>query len=209
MKKILTTLFLFVLMSLCVSAQDCYTKSFDNAKLTKKAYKWMKKGKWRNGFDAASPDNSVNIVEFYLQYKKNPSQWEALFKWLATADYMNLPKGKYPIEGTGLTVSIEDSKNSELSKRKSESHYHNIDFQYVVKGIERFGILEHNSSRPNCEYKPDVIHYDYDLAKTRFYDSSPDKFFIFFPSDWHIAKVNNDTDNQDIRVIVIKVNYIE
>ena len=39
------------------------------------------------------------------------------------------------------------------------------------------------------------------LAKT------PDEFFIFFPRDWHIAKVANDTDNQDIRVLVIKVDY--
>ena len=106
-------------------------------------------------------------------------------------------------------ASVEDSKNSELSKRKSESHYHKIDFQYVVKGTERFGILDHLTSKPNCDYKPDVIHYDYDVTKTKFYDSAPDKFFIFFPSDWHIAKVKTEKDDQNIRVIVIKVDYIE
>lgn len=190
-----------------VSAQDVYTKMFSDKKLVDKADKWVKKGKWRNGFTLASPDASVNTVEFYQQYKKNPVQWKALFRWLASADLLGIPKGKYPIEGTGLIVSVEDSQNSDLVKRKSESHYHHIDFQYVVKGVERFGIIEHNSSKPNCDYRPDVIHYDYDVAKTRFYDSTPDKFFIFFPSDWHIAKVKNDTDNQNIRVIVIKVDY--
>lgn len=190
-----------------VSAQDVYTKMFSDKKLVDKADKWVKKGKWRNGFTLASPDASVNTVEFYQQYKKNPVQWNALFRWLASADLLGIPKGKYPIEGTGLIVSVEDSQNSDLVKRKSESHYHHIDFQYVVKGVERFGIIEHNSSKPNSDYRPDVIHYDYDVAKTRFYDSTPDKFFIFFPSDWHIAKVKNDTDNQNIRVIVIKVDY--
>lgn len=209
MKKIIVLHFLLVFFAICAKGQDCYTKEINDPTLISKAEKWVKEGKWRNGFEAASPDSSVNIVEFYLQYKKNPNQWKALFKWLAGADLTNMPKGKYPIEGTGMTVSIEDTHNSELSKRKSESHYHHIDFQYVVKGIERFGIIEHNSSIPNCEYRPDVIHYDYDLTKTRFYDSSPDKFFIFFPSDWHIAKVNNDTGNQEIRVIVIKVDYID
>lgn len=190
-----------------VSAQDVYTKMFSDKKLVDKADKWVKNGKWRNGFTLAAPDASVNTVEFYQQYKKNPVQWKALFRWLASADLLGIPKGKYPIEGTGLIVSVEDSQNSDLVKRKSESHYHHIDFQYVVKGVERFGIIEHNSSKPNSDYRPDVIHYDYDVAKTRFYDSTPDKFFIFFPSDWHIAKVKNDTDNQNIRVIVIKVDY--
>lgn len=209
MRKLFVILFAFVFLPTCIKGQCCYTKEYTDKVLIDEAAEWLKKGEWRNGFESASPDSSVNIVEFYLQYKKNPAQWETLFKWLASADLINIPKGKYPLEDTGMTVSVEDSKNSELSKRRSESHYHHIDFQYVVKGIERFGIIEHNSSTPNCEYRPDVIHYDYDVAKTRFFDSSPDKFFIFFPSDWHIAKINNDTDNQEIRVVVIKVDYID
>ncbi len=190
-------------------AQDVYTKHFDDAKLIKKAQKWVKKGKWRNGFTAAQPHSSVNVTDFYTQYKKNPEQWKALFKWLSTHDLLAIEKGKHPIEGTEMVVSVEDSKNGLLEKRNSESHYHHIDFQYVVKGIERFGIIEHNSSTPKDKYKPDVIHYNYDRQKVRFYDSTPDEFFIFFPEDWHIAKVCNDTDNQDIRVIVIKVDYID
>jgi beta-galactosidase beta subunit len=43
----------------------------------------------------------------------------------------------------------------------------------------------------------------------RFYDSRPDRFFIFFPGDWHIAKVANDTSDQDIRVVVVKVEWID
>lgn len=98
-------------------------------------------------------------------------------------------------------------QNDPLEKRGSESHNHHIDFQYVVKGVERFGIIDHYTSTPNCKYRPDVIHYDYKKCRTKFYDSTPDEFFIFFPRDWHIAKVANDTDNQDIRVLVIKVDY--
>ena len=108
-----------------------------------------------------------------------------------------------------MVVSVEDSRNEALEKRRSESHYHHIDFQYVVKGTERFGIIEHLTSKPNCEYKPDVIHYDYEVGKARFYDSTPDKFFLFFPSDWHIAKVKTELEDQDIRVIVVKLDYIE
>ncbi len=192
-----------------IIAQEYYTKPCDDKDLIEKAQKWVESGEWRNGFTAAAPDSSVNIVEFYEQYQKNPEQWKALFKWLAETDLLAIPKGKHPIEGTELIASVEDSNNSELSKRRSESHYHHIDFQYVVKGIERFAVLDHNSSTPNCEYQPDVIHYDYDVEKTNFFDSTTDKFIIFFPCEWHIAKINNDTDDQEIRVIVIKVDYID
>lgn len=197
------------LMSAAVSAQGVYTRECNDKALQKKAVKWMKKGAWRNGFKTAGPHESVNAVDFYEQYTKNTAQWEAMFRWLASTDLLAIEKGKHPIEGTTLVASVEDSENGELAKRRSESHYHHIDFQYVVKGTERFGIIDHETSKPNTKYRPDVIHYEYDVTKARFYDSTPDKFFIFFPSDWHIAKVNNDTDNQAIRVIVVKLDYIE
>ena len=116
-----------------------------------------------------------------------------MFRWLAETDLLTIKKGKHSIEGTDLVVSVEDSENGPLEKRRSESHYHHIDFQYVVKGTECFG----------------MIHYAYDVDKARFYDSVPDEFFIFFPSDWHIAKVKTEKDDQNIRVIVVKLDYVE
>ena len=56
--------------------------------------------------------------------------------------------------------------------------------------------------------KKDVIHYDFNPEKTTFIDSVPGEFFLFFPSDWHIAKIATDKEDQDIRVIVIKLDYI-
>lgn len=201
---IITLLFL----PLTLSAQT-YTKPCTDKKLVKAAKKWAKKGTWRNGFRTASPDVTVNLVEFYTQYQKNPQQWDAMFKWLASHDLTTVEKGKHPIEGTNLVVSVEDSKNEPEAKRKSESHYHHIDFQWVVKGTERFAILDHESSKPNTEYKPDVIRYAYDTAKAKYIEPKHDKFIIFFPDDWHVAKIANATDDQDIRVIVVKLDYAE
>ncbi len=200
------------LMAFCVSLsaqKPYYTHECYDKKLIKEAKAWLKKGEWRQGFTAAGPHETVNIVDFYIQYKKNPEQWTKLFQYLAKTDLLSLPKGKHPIEGSDLVISVEDSENGPLEKRNSESHYNNIDFQYCVKGIERFGIIDHVTSVPKDKYKVDVIHYKYDKERTLFYDSTPDKFFIFFPGDWHIAKVNNDTDNQNIRVCVIKVRWKE
>lgn len=204
---------LIAALTLCCLLQaqtGYYTREFNDKKLEKRAKKWLKSDSWRHGFHQASPHCSVNAADFYTQYEKNPEQWSALFRWLADTDLLAIPAGKHPIEGTSMVASVEDSQNGPLEKRNSESHYHHIDFQYVVKGIERFGIIDHETSVPKDKYKPDVIHYNYDVEKARFYDSSPDKFFIFFPSDWHIAKVETPkTTDQNIRVIVIKVDYIE
>ena len=196
------------------SAQKCgckrgyYTQYYgDKPELIKEAIAWAESGVWRNGFDKAKPHSSVNLVDFYLQYQKNPQQWQALFDYLTKTDLLSIPKGKHKIPGSDLVVSVEDSKNEPQEKRRSESHNKHIDFQYVVKGTERFGVIDHYSSPPNCKYRPDVIHYDYDRRKTHFFDSTPGEFFIFFPRDWHIAKVANDISNQAIRVIVIKVDY--
>ena len=191
-----------------VQAQGVYTKPCTDKALEKKAQKWMKKGKWRQGFNA-NPHASVNAVEFYTQYLKNPAQWEAMFRWLANNDLTAIEGGKHAIEGTSMTVSVEDSENGPLEKRRSESHKTHIDFQFVVKGCERFGIIDHETSKPNSKYRPDVIHYDYDKEKARFYDSTTDSFFLFFPDDWHIAKINTDGDDQNIRVVVVKLDYVE
>ncbi len=171
------------------------------------ALQWTLSRNWSNGFNAL-PDICTNLQEFQSQYNKNQAQWDAMFKWLAGHDLQTIPAGRHPIEGTSLVVSVEDSENGALETRASESHYHHIDFQYVVKGTERFGLLDHDSSYPNCAYKPDVLHYDYDAKKAHFIDSTPERFFLFFPSDWHIAKVATDKDSQQIRVIVVKLDYV-
>ena len=108
-----------------------------------------------------------------------------------------------------LMEIVYHSTNDPLEKRGTESHRTHIDMQYVVKGCERFGIIDHLTSKPNCPYKPDFIGYDYDPTKARFYDSTPDRFFLFFPEDWHIAKIATDKEDQNIRVIVVKLDFVE
>ena len=173
--------------------------------------KWVKQGEWRNGFTAAKPDKTVNLKEFYDQYHKNKAQWDALFKWLAETDLLAIPKGKHPIAGTALVASVEDSENQPLEKRNTESHRKKIDFQYVVKGRERFALLDHASSTVKNPYddQKDVIRYDYDVKKTYFFNNKRGRFIIFFPSDWHIAKIATKKKDQKIRVIVVKMDYVE
>lgn len=193
-----------------VNAQT-YTNEYPK-ELQKVAQKWLKKGDWKNGFTKAVPAPAVNIVEFYLQYQKNPTQWKQLFEWLQKTDLLAIPAGKQPIPGTDLTVSVEDSENwcseEDLKAGKgSESHWQKIDFMYVVKGKEGFCRLDHETSTPNNEYlaKKDRVEYNFDAAKLEHFESIPGTFNIMFPCDWHVAKVKTSEDSQKLRVLVIKM----
>ena len=208
MRKIFTALFISAAMM--VSAQT-YTNEYPK-EMTKLAQKWTKKGEWRNGFTKASPAPTVNLVEFYIQYHRNPAQWNALFKWLQETDLLAIPAGRTPIPGTTLTVSVEDGDNwcsqDDLRKGKgSESHYQKIDFMYVVSGKEGFCRLDHETSKPLADYKPDRLEYSFVYGRLQQFTSIPGTFNIMFPCDWHVAKVKTTEASQRLRVLVIKVDY--
>lgn len=209
MKK-LSILFLIALLPLMAGAQT-YTNEYPK-EMTRLAQKWVKSGAWRNGFTKASPAPIVNPVEFYIQYHRNPAQWAALFKWLQETDLLAIPTGRTPIPGTTLTVSVEDGDNrysqDDLRNGKgSESHYQKIDFMYVVSGTEGFCRLDHETSRPLADYKPDRLEYAFEYDRLEQFTSIPGTFNIMFPCDWHVAKVKTNADSQRLRVLVIKVDY--
>lgn len=196
-------------MPLFAMAQT-YTTPYTKAE-QKAAWRWVKQGEWRNGFTKASPDKDFNAVDFQRQYKLNTAQWQALFQWLQSTDLLALPAGNHPIPGSTLTASVQDDTNKPIERQGSESHRKKIDVQYVVSGTEGFAILDHDTSTPNCEYndKRDVIHYDYDKAKARIFTNKKGHFNVFFPGDWHIAKIQTPKtkDGETFRVVVVKMDY--
>ena len=204
MKKLFLMLFILLAgFTTTVSAvtDDCCKEEVNYAY-------WTIGRSWSQGFKAL-PDVCTNLEEFYTQYHKNQAQWDAAFAWLAKTDLLTIPAGRHKIAGSNLVANVEDGVNAPLEKRGTESHYHHIDLQYVVKGTERFALLDHESSYPNRGWKPDIITYDYDASKAMFFDSTPERFFLFFPCDWHIAKIQTDKEDQNIRVIVIKLDYVK
>lgn len=210
MKKLMkVALFAAIMGAQQISAQT-YTNNYPKA-LDKIAAKWMKKGEWKNGFTKAVPAPTVNVTEFYIQYHKNPQQWKALFEWLENTDLLTIPGGRQTIPGTSLTVSVEDSENwcsdADLKDGKgSESHWEKIDFMYVVKGKEGFCRLDHETSTPKAPYKPDRLEYIFDSNRLQRFESIEGTFNIFFPCDWHIAKVKTSEDSQKLRMLVVKMN---
>ncbi len=198
-------------MPVCASVSRTEPTEKMSQTLSDKAIKrWVKKGEWRNGF-TASPDKSVNLREFYTQYHRNKAQWDAAFKWLAETDLLNTKAGSVMIPGTTLKANVQDGKNVPLKGHWTESHKRKIDFMYVVKGTEGFGFLDHATSTVKVPYDPkkDVTRYNFEVDKTKFFESTPGRFIICFPSDWHIPLLETKKKDQNIRVIVIKIDYVD
>jgi beta-galactosidase beta subunit len=53
------------------------------------------------------------------------------------------------------------------------------------------------------------MRYNYIKENTNFFNVKSGQFVIFFPSDWHIAKVQTKKKDQTIRVIVVKMDYVD
>lgn len=199
-----------VMTSLVAQAQT-YTNPYPQD-MQKLASKWVKKGEWKNGFTKAVPAPTVNLTEFYIQYHRNPAQWQALFRWLQETDLLAIPAGRTPIPGTSLTVSVEDGDNwcsqQDLQNGKgSESHRQKIDVMYVVRGYEGFCLLDHETSKPLSDYKPDRLEYSFSYDRLLQFENIPGTFNIMFPCDWHVAKVKTKHESQNLRVLVIKMDY--
>lgn len=90
------------------------------------------------------PHKTTDYQEFASQYHKNQKVWDKTFQWLATHDLANMPAGRYEVDGEHCYINVQDATTQDISKRKIEAHRHGIDLQYVVKGTERFELLQQN-----------------------------------------------------------------
>ncbi len=192
-------------------AAQTYTAQYPKD-MEKVAAKWVKRGAWKGAFTKAVPAPTVNLTDFYIQYTRNQRQWDALFAWLQENDLKALKPGRTPIGDSGLTASVEDGTNwcseADLQAGKgSESHREKIDFMIVVDGAEGFALLDHDTSTPLGDYKPDVEHYRFDASRLKRFESIPGTFNIMFPTDWHVAKVKTGKGGEHVKVIVVKVDY--
>lgn len=171
------------------------------------ARQWVEHKEWTNGLKAM-PHPSTDVREFALQYHKNSELWDKTFHWLATHDLQNLPPGKYEVDGTRSFISIQDAQTQDASKRKIESHRRYIDLQYVVKGVERFGLTSAVDSEPITDYEPDKDNQFHQAKRIKYVESTPECFFLFFPHNYHQPLVKAGRKAQTVRVIVAKIEYI-
>jgi YhcH/YjgK/YiaL family protein len=171
---------------------------------TQEIDKWFDKGEWLNGWNI-KPDGSINRKEFALSYFKNKDRWDKAFTFLKSTDLSKLEIKRYDIDGDNLYAPVSEYLTKNEEDAKFEAHHKYIDIQYVISGVEQMSVAP-------LSMKKDIIT-PYDPVKDlefmtvdqfNSFKATPERFFIFFPSDIHRPSVKVG-ENSQVRKIVVKV----
>jgi YhcH/YjgK/YiaL family protein len=200
--KNLTVIIMAIAGSL--SFTGCRSSNDPSSWSSKKIDSWFEKGEWLNGW-TVSPDSSIERKELAISYFKNKARWDKAFTFLKTNDLSGLEVKRYDIEGDNLYASVSEYLTKNKEDARFEAHQKYIDIQYVINGIEQISVAP-------VSLKKDIT-VPYDISKdiefmtvTRCTDmkATPERFFIFFPSDLHRPSVKIG-ENSKVRKVVVKV----
>jgi biofilm protein TabA len=194
--------FSIAVAALLLTVTSCSHKTTGGASATSNIDKWFKQKEYLNGLKA-QPHESVDKVEFARQYNANKDLWDAAFAYLKNTNLQTLPVGKYTIVPDKVTVSVTEDSTKSFEKTNWESHRKMVDIQYIVRGEEKMGVAPVSTAKVIRPYdeKRDAANYE---VEGKYYVSTPDKFFIFFPTDAHRPNITIGGNKPD-KKIVIKV----
>ncbi len=171
------------------------------------AKRWVAKREWSEGW-SVSPHRTTDWRQFARQYHKNTELWQKVFAWLASIDPATHPAGVHIIETDRAWATISEYTPAEAASGNIESHRRFIDLQYVTSGDEKMGLVKPADAVERAPYNDgrDITFYTSD--KVGYHTASPDRFFLFFPSDIHQPSIRGKSDKQS-RKIVIKIEYAD
>jgi biofilm protein TabA len=201
MKKLMISVVLFTSIFGffgCKSSND--PSSWDSKKIDD----WFQKGEYLNGW-AVTPDVSINKKEFAVSYFKNKERWDKAFAFLKNNDLNALEPKRHDIDGNNLYAIKSEYLTKNAEDTRFEAHKNYIDIQYVISGSEQI------SAAPVSMLDSVLVAYDTakdcELMTVKKCDNliaTPDKFFVYFPSDLHRPGVKID-ENAPVKKIVVKV----
>ena len=201
MKKIAL---LFILIPGIISFTGCISSKDPSSWSSSEVDKWFDKHEWLNGWNV-TPDASINKKEFVVYYFKNKERWNKAFAFLKDNDLSKLEVKRYDIDGDNLYASVSEYMTKNEEDTKFEAHRKYIDIQHVITGAEKMSIT------PLSDKKEELVPYDpakdvefMTVNKTTNFEATPDKLFIFFPTDIHRPSVKIG-ENKNVRKVVVKV----
>lgn len=173
----------------------------------KAAKKWFKGTAWTNGLQL-QPHKSTDKIEFAKQYNLNKVTWEKAFAFLRDNNLIDLTPGKHPVDGENSFANIQEAATRDIEKAGWESHRKYIDLQYVIRGKEKFGVIDISKATVKNLYDEKKEYANYTAKDGKYYVGEQGTFFLFFPHDVHSALIKVD-GYDTIKKIVIKIRYIE
>jgi YhcH/YjgK/YiaL family protein len=201
MKKIGAVI--IILVSL-LSLQNCSNSSDPTAWSEEKINKWFESGEFLNGWKV-TPDASINKREFAISYFKNKERWDKAFSFLRTTDLKSLEVKRHDIDGDNLFALVSEYMTKNEEDAKFESHKKYIDIQYVITGSEQMSISPATKKGEVLTPYDETKDLEFmTVSESKNYTATPERFFLFFPSDLHRPSVKIG-ENAQVKKIVVKV----
>jgi len=184
--------------------KGCSSSSDPASWSEEKINKWYESGDYLNGW-SIKPDESVNRREFAIAYFRSKENWDKAFAYLKNTDLKNLEVKKHELDGDNLYALVSEYLTKNENDAKFESTKKCIDIQYIISGSEQISVT------PVTKKGEILTPYDEtkDLEFMTVSESShliatPEKFFLFFPSDLHRPGVKVG-ENAKVKKVVVKV----
>lgn len=200
-----TVIKLFYIICLPVLFFNCNSSRASKTLSHNTVSEWFNKKEWLNGL-LLVPDKSINKEEFYRQYTLNKTWWDEAFNFLKTHDLAAMKPGKYVIDSNNVIATISELNPNEKEQVKWEAHRNFNDLQYIIKGKATMGIAAVSSSAlvVTKPYDPSTDNENFTVTGEKYYDATPETFFIFSPKEMH-RPAFKVAGYDDIKKIVIKV----
>lgn len=201
MKRIILTVILMTTITAILNSQ----KPDDPSKWSKKKIReWFSKGAWADGWKIV-PDSSIDKNKFAISYFRLKERWDKAFSFLKNNDLSKLEVRRYDIDGNNLYALVSEytSKNEETTDFEAHKKY--VDIQYVINGKELINIAPLSAiTKVKTPYDQNKDIEFISVNKLVYHKASPEKFFIFFPSDAHRPGLK-DGPNAPVKKLVIKL----
>lgn len=106
------------------------------------------------------------------------------FEWLKNNDMQNIMDGKYVIDGDKLFANVQSYNTKEDAP--FEGHRKYIDIQYMIKGVEKIGVVDYKncSTIENYNEEKDIEFLKINV-EPNYQTLEEGDFLVFFPQDAH------------------------
>lgn len=143
-----------------------------------------------------------SVVEKYDYLEE---KFACAYRWLKETDLASLAVGSYPIMGDKVIANVQEYETFPESQGYFETHDRFFDIQYVVSGIERFGVCKREGLKVrNADESNDVVFYEDPLYSGSVILKEGD-LIVVAPEDAHKPRCQAGSEPCPVKKIVIKV----
>ena len=125
-------------------------------------------------------------IKLAKKYKYLNENFLKAYDWLESHDLNSLPAGKYEIEDGDVFANVQEYTTLPVDEKKFEAHDKFFDIQYLIEGVEFFGICDREGLKVK-EAKPenDVLFFETPDTYSHVI-LHPDEFIVVAPEDAHM-----------------------